>query len=125
VRPSKALAPFLSTRYWWTGRRSVASNVARLAGHSEEATRAESADSGDDLEISRKDEKVDIMAVKDKTKYAIIHNAAWTDDGFYHIVARFILKKHAVAYLKERVPNQKTRRFEYQIMLLTEDRYDK
>jgi hypothetical protein len=65
------------------------------------------------------------MAVKDRTKYAIIHNKFWTEDGYYHIVARFILKKDAVAYLREKVPNKITRRHEYEVMLLTEDRYDK
>ena len=125
MHPSKLLTPFLSTRYWWTGQRSVASNVARLRGHSEDPSQPESVVLENDLEIYRKDGEGDIMAVKDKTKYAIIHNDVWTDSGYYEITARFILKKDAVAYLREKVPNPRTRRFEYQVMKLTDDRYDK
>jgi len=120
VRPSKLLTPFLSTRYWWTEQRSVASNVARLAAHSEESREPEPADSGDDLEIYRKDREENKMAVIDKTKYAIVVRDVYTDSGYFEIVATTVLKKDAQAFLNMKVPNPKTRRFEYKIIKLSD-----
>jgi hypothetical protein len=60
------------------------------------------------------------MAVIDKTKYAIVQRDVYTGSGYFEIQARFILKKDAVAFLRVKVPNHRTRRFEYRIKKISE-----
>ena len=60
------------------------------------------------------------MGLIDKTRYGIIMLATYTDSGHAELQATFILKKIAVAVLKEYVPNPKERKNRYKIVRLAD-----